>query len=356
MPSKKKSNKVHLTEIKKKDEKNKKLRNYLITINNPKRHHLDRDLIFNDCIDLEPQYFCLSEEVGLQEKTPHIHVFIKFKNPRSFMHIKKTFPMCHVDRCEGTDIQCIDYVFKEGEWSDDPKGETNLRDTHMEWGDKPQRPEKKEPATSVIKRMVDDGVDTADIVDIHPNFALRTRQIDTYAEVVKRRKFKKYLKERRLDIDVTYIFGPPGTGKSRYINDKFEGEMCIASDYKQPFETYDYQNVMAFEEFRSDIPCKQMLRYIDIYPCTLPHRYNNKFACYHKVYIVSNINLDEQYQDVQKSEPTTWKAFLRRIHHVIEFCDNGEKRYYNTLKDYKENKFITLEEFEHEKHEQIKLV
>ena len=48
--------------------------------------------------------------------------------------------------------------------------------------------------------MVDDGVDTADIVDIHPNFALRTRQIDTYAEVVKRRKFKKYLKERRLDI------------------------------------------------------------------------------------------------------------------------------------------------------------
>ena len=65
-------------------------------------------------------------------KKTHIHVFIKFKNPRSFMRIKKTFPMCHIDKCEGTDIQCIDYVFKEGEWSDNPKGETNLRDTHME--------------------------------------------------------------------------------------------------------------------------------------------------------------------------------------------------------------------------------
>ena len=75
MPSKKKSNKVHLTEVKKADEKKKKLRNYLLTINNPKKHHLDRDLIFNDCIDLETQYFCLSEEVGLKKNTAYSCVY-----------------------------------------------------------------------------------------------------------------------------------------------------------------------------------------------------------------------------------------------------------------------------------------
>ena len=356
MPAKKTSNKVHLVEVKKKDESKKKLRNYLLTINNPKKHHLDRDIIFNDCIDLEPQYFCLSEEVGLKEKTPHIHVFIKFKNPRSFMRIKKTFPEAHIDKCEGTDIQCIDYVFKEGTWADDPKGETNLRDTHMEWGDKPQPPEKKEPVAAIIKRMVDDGYTTKEVIDIYPNLAMRVTQINAYVDLKLRNDHAQFLKERRLDLDVTYIFGASGTGKTRYVTDKHEADMASASDYKQPFEHYDYNKVYVFEEFRSDLPCKQMLRYLDIYPCSLPHRYGNRFACYNKVYIISNIELEKQYQDVQKNEPETWKAFLRRIHHVIEFRDNGEKRYYNTLKDYKENKFITLEEYENEKYEQTKLV
>jgi hypothetical protein len=60
-----------------------------------------------------------------------------------------------------------------------------------------------------------------------------------------------------------------------------------------------------------------MLNYLDIYPLELPCRYTNKVACFTKVYIVSNLDLNEQYRDVQFDYPETWKAFLRRIHKVM---------------------------------------
>lgn len=46
-------------------------------------------------------------------------------------------------------------------------------------------------------------------------------------------------------------------------------------------------------------------------------------ACYETVYIISNIDLTEQYPNVQLNEPATWKAFLRRIHHVVEYQRTG---------------------------------
>ena len=57
---------------------------------------------------------------------------------------------------------------------------------------------------------------------------------------------------------------------------------------------------------------------LDGYPLALPARYANRQACYTTVYIISNIDLSQQYKNVQETEPATWKAFLRRIHHVVE--------------------------------------
>ena len=54
------------------------------------------------------------------------------------------------------------------------------------------------------------------------------------------------------------------------------------------------------EEFHSQIPISAMLNYLDIYPLTLPARYTDRTACYTKVYITSNISLEEQYRDIQR--------------------------------------------------------
>ena len=63
----------------------------------------------------------------------------------------------------------------------------------------------------------------------------------------------------------------------------------------------------------------EMLNLLDGYPCELRCRYANKVACFTKVFLISNISLNEQYTDIQRSQSETWNAFLRRIHHVQVF-------------------------------------
>ena len=90
------------------------------------------------------------------------------------------------------------------------------------------------------------------------------------------------------------------------------------------FDSYHGQDVLVFEEFNSQIPIETMLNYLDIYPLTLPARYSDRTACYTKVYITSNLPLNEQYIDVKHNHPETWKAFIRRIHRVFFYKTGGK--------------------------------
>ena len=77
-----------------------------------------------------------------------------------------------------------------------------------------------------------------------------------------------------------------------------------------------------------------MLNFCDIYPIELPARYANKYACYNTVYIVSNWPLEEQYTETQLKNPTSWQAFLRRIHEVHVYVGKGEVITYLSVDEY----------------------
>lgn len=342
-----------------------KKRKYLLTINNPLEHGYDRKTLETLCIDLEPMFICMSDEIGLVGKTPHTHIYIKFENPRSFKSIQQTFPGAHIDPCKGDDWENIDYVFKEGPWESDPKKDTNIKDSHFMWGLIPPERVEVVSATKAIKQLVDKDVEIADIITAFPNFALKTRQIQDYKKIKQFNDHKSFMKKHRNDLEVAYIYGPTGSGKSFYVQTKYSpDDVCVATDYNHPFEDYEFQNVMVFEEFRSDIPLKAMLKYLDIYPCSLPHRYGNRFACYTKVYIISNIPIGRQFADLQESEPESYAALMRRIKYFMRFDDFKHRYVYEGYYNYTHGKKITLDEFEErekgkeeelEKHEQLKL-
>lgn len=90
------------------------------------------------------------------------------------------------------------------------------------------------------------------------------------------------------------------------------------------FDNYNNGNVVIFEEFRSQVRIDIMLNYLDVYPLRLPARYNNKIACFTKVFLITNLPPTVQYQNVQREHPETWQAFLRRIHKVYDFDKSKE--------------------------------
>ena len=89
--------------------------------------------------------------------------------------------------------------------------------------------------------------------------------------------------------------------------------MFRVTNYQHPFDGYACEDVILFEEFRSSLPIADMLKYLDGYPLKLPCRFNDKEACYTKVFVVTNIPMEKQYPNIQLEEPETWAAFLRRF-------------------------------------------
>ena len=123
---------------------------------------------------------------------------------------------------------------------------------------------------------------------------------------------------------VEYVCGVTGAGKTRGVMEKYGYDKVFrVTDYLHPWDSYKGQDVVVFEEFKSSLRIQDMLNYLDGYPLELPSRYANKVACYTKVFILSNVLLEDQYRFVQQEDPGVWEAFLRRVHCVRLYSRSG---------------------------------
>ena len=183
-------------------------------------------------------------------------------------------------------------------------------------------------------QMVEAGYTVTEILQENNDMILYMDKIEKIRQAFLNEKFKG---KRRLDLHVTYIWGATGRGKTRSIMDAYGDSnvyRVIENGGGHPFDQYDGHAVMVFEEFRSSFKISDMLNYLDVYPVTLPARYCNKVVCYNRVFITTNIPLEDQYTEVQKESPETWAAFLRRIHEVQVYLEDGTIMKYDSVEKY----------------------
>lgn len=291
-------------------------------IQNPQECGLDHEAMISTLHRFHPDYFCLADEVATTG-TPHTHIFLYSKSPIRFNTVKNRFPTAHIEKTFGSARENREYITKSGKWAEDKKAETSVEGSFFEFGVLPQEGEERDPKMFQLVQSVKDGLSTTEIIDETPSFAFKVRDIDALRETY---LAQKYRSENR-KVTVHYWYGETGTGKTSGIFAKHPAEeICRITDYGKNgvrFDAYHGQDVLVFEEFRSQIPIEAMLNYLDIYPLMLPARYTDRTACYTQVYLTSNLTLEQQYMDVQKYRPQTWQAFLRRINEVCLFTKEG---------------------------------
>lgn len=319
-------------------------RKWQVTINNPAEHDLSHDQIktaLSTCKGL--LYYCLCDERGDECETLHTHVFFVLRNPCTAERVDRMFPKMHRERVAGTCIENRAYVLKDGEkynkqedgsyHYEDSSGKVhegvNFSDTFEEWGELPQEHQGKSKADDLIVSMVKDGASNAEIVDA---VASAFKDIDKIERTRSMYRDKEFADKWR-DLEITYIYGDTGSGKTRSVMDKYGYANCYrVTDYKHPFDQYDGQDVIIFEEFRSGLKHGDMLNYLDGYPLLLPCRYFNRQACYTKVFMITNIPLKEQYPNVDEASR---KAFFRRITKIQHFV-KGEVLTWNGYQEYED--------------------
>lgn len=201
--------------------------------------------------------------------------------------------------------------------------ETNISETFEEYGTMPlDTVDKNKTVSADIVEMIKNGCSDTEILERYPSCFNKLKSIESTRQIILSQKHSEMFRK----VEVTYIYGDTGTGKTRYVMDTHGYKNVYKiTDYTHPFDNYKCEDIILFDEFRSSLTLKDMLQYLDGYPLSLPARYENKTACFTKVYIVSNISLNQQYRNIQAEEPESWNAFVRRIKNIMEFSytNNG---------------------------------
>lgn len=288
-------------------------------------------------------YICMADEQGSMY---HTHIFVVFASRVRFSMIKRYFEEAHIEKCKGSVSDNVNYVKKTGKWeNDNSKQEKKVEGTFEEYGTQPPDSKGKRSDMSELYQMVLDNMTNAEILAQNQDYILQIDKIDKVRTTILTEKYKETV---RLDLEVVYISGATGTGKTRGVLEKNGySNVYRVTDYLHPFDSYACQPVIALDEFRSSLRIKDMLLFCDIYPIELPSRYANKYACYNKIYIISNWALEKQYPEVQKEDVETWEALLRRIGKVIIYDKYGNISEYNSVKDYLDrNEFLKVDDSE----------
>lgn len=279
-------------------------------------------------------YSCMADEMGLEEKTPHTHIYIVARSPIRFSTVKRLFPTAHIESAYGDSQTNRDYVAKQGKWAKSDKKETCVPGTFEEAGEMPVN-EKigMRGSLQFIYDMIMSGLSVVDILKTFPEAMRYLDKIERAKEMIIEDRYQNTWR----DLTVTYIYGETEMGKTRSVMDTYGyGNVCRVTDYVHPFDSYDStrHSVLLFEEFDSSLKIQDMLNYLDGYPCELRARYHNKVATYENVFITTNTPLEEQYVNIQSTSPATWRAFLRRIDRVMFFRSDGTVITYDSVDEY----------------------
>lgn len=325
------------------DLKSVRSRKWLITINNPAEHGFDHDRIRSELSKMKGiLYFCFCDEQGDECETLHTHLFFVLKNACSADRVNNLFPNFHRDICFGSSRENRAYVLKDGDkyhkqddghyhYVDSGSKEhdgINFSDTFVEWGDIPEEHQGKSKDSDVIVAMIKDGATNEEIIDAVASAYRDIEKVERTRSMYRDSQFRNSWRH----LHVTYMFGKTGCGKTRSVMECYGYENVYrVTDYKHPFDTYDGQDVIIFEEFRGGLKHGDMLNYLDGYPLLLPCRYFNRQACYTKVFIITNVPPNEQYTNVDRESR---EAFYRRIHVIREYDGIGRYREYLGMNDF----------------------
>jgi len=310
-------------------------RKYLITINNPadKSPPWTPERIREVIGKLKSVVFwCKADEIGA-EGTYHIHIFILASSPIRFSTIRNSFcGEAHIDSCYGTPESNRAYVAKEGKWAATAKAATKVDGTYEEHGEIPASTRlSKNGLLQYIYSLVEAGLTNYEILQILPESMIYLEKMDQVRLLL---KSEKYANEFR-QMNVIYLFGPTGVGKTRYVMDKYGyTNVYRISDYSHPYDEYKGQDVVMFDEYASGFKIQDMLQWLDGYPVDLPARYHQKQACFTTCYVVSNLDPIEQYPSAQNEKPEVWRAFWRRFNKIIYFMNETTRKEFASISEY----------------------
>lgn len=238
-------------------------------------------------------YMVCGDEVCPTTQRPHLQGYIRWVSAKTFKAAKKWFCLdkIHIEVAKGNDFHNQKYCSKE-----------NL---FLEVGE----PTKQGKRTDIERAI--------DIVKNTNSVASVLEEVNNYQAVRHCELYLKYKEPKRIiaPIEVIWIYGKSGTGKTRKVYDDNPSEDIFRPVSYKWWEGYDGQKTVLIDDIRRDF-CKfhELLKLLDIYPFRVETKGGSRQVQFTKIYITapytpSNMWVNHVEEDLYQLN--------RRITHLV---------------------------------------
>ncbi|MGP5031426.1 hypothetical protein ACTXJG_08320 [Glutamicibacter arilaitensis] len=246
-------------------------------------------------------------EVGAEHGYKHWNLYLEHKRQIRFSTLKRAFPKGHFEKAKKTRAACVRYATKTETYAG-VRVSLGKLDLEVKQG-------KRTDLDSYLEQISLEGMTPGQVI-------LNDERASKYAHMLDRLQFEKDKQEwlnKFRDIEVHYIHGESRTGKTSAVYKTFGYDGCYRTiSYDHPFDSYDGQDILILDEFRSSFAVSELLGYLEGYPVELEARRYKKIAKFTKVFIITNEPLANQYRKLKTEHPTSWEAFKNRLTSVSE--------------------------------------
>lgn len=259
-------------------------------------------------------------EQGATTDYRHWQLFVQYPSRKRWSTIRRALEVkngIHVGYCQprrGSVAECVEYCSKTSTRVEGPyrHGEINARDGQGRRTD-----------LDTISSLIRSGERTLHDVLLDPDLSPRVARYTSYLEKLQGEVDMERARGQLREVKTLYMWGPAGSGKSRWVWEQYHGDAYRVTDYRHPWDSYRGERTIVLEEYspnaangqRHCLLLEDLLSVLDQYPFELSARYHNGWASWDTVIILSNIPLDEQYPGL---DPRQRAALDRRMGAVFE--------------------------------------
>lgn len=279
-----------------------KTNRFALTINNYSPAH---ELLSKSDLSNSLKYWIFGREVG-ESGTPHLQGYVEFHNNQKLRItaaksrlVGLGFPeSIHLEPAKGSGIQNVAYCSKGGDfWQGGvaPKGQGKRTDLDN------------------VCDLINSGSSLSDIAEQYPAQVVKFGQGIT-------RLIQMKVERRFFKTEIYWLWGPTGSGKSRYAWDAAPGAYMKCSSHKW-WDGYLGQETVILDDYR---PCKEMpfnliLNLFDRYPLSVEVKGGMMEFISKIIYVTSPFSPNQICENCEWIGSEMRDQLLRRIDHTIQF-------------------------------------
>lgn len=255
-----------------------------------------------------------------KKKNPHHHVYLHFNNARCFDNVASWFGLsvAFVSKIHGTFADAVEYATHQNAPNKHQydKSEVTANFDFEKVIESNQERKEKHNSINAIIDMIDSGkIKPYNIVDVvnMQDYVRYKKQIQSAFEY----RLKRIERNVNRKMEVIYIWGASGTGKTTYAKMIAEGkgyEVFMSSGSNDPFYNYSGQECVILDDVRgSTFPLQDLLKILDNNTAsTVKARYKNISLECDILIITTTKPMRDFYKQVFESHDEEFKQFTRR--------------------------------------------